>query len=235
MKPWRDVFTLAPIAARRHRTMSRPGSLERGGSSSRASSRGIALGALALAVFAAAVVAYLLLRDGEPSPGPLRAEENSQLSGWARTNRDFMFGVPVVRNHGDEPAVLERATFVRPTPGFRIVRTLVAGPRREANYIADSGVFPPTFSPLRDVHPLRGYRLPPRSSRGGERGAELVFVLRVRRPGRYAMSGVRLDYSVDGTDHRRTLPNSYAACAVPQGEPLPRRRCPPPPFAEGEL
>jgi len=199
------------------------------------SNRHVTLAALALVVLAGGLVAYLLLRDDGPSPGPLRAEEVSRLSGWARTNRDFMFGVPVVRNHGDEPAVLERATFVRPTPGLRIVRTLVAGPRRDANYIADSGVFPPTFSPLKDVHPLRGYRLPPRSSPSGERGAELVFVLRVRRSGRYAMSGVRLDYSIDGTEHRRTLPNTYAACAVPPGEPLPRRRCPLPPFPAGEL
>jgi hypothetical protein len=215
--------------------MSRPGSLEKRASSPRASSRRLALAALGLASIAAAVLAYFLLRDGEPSPGPLRAEENSQLSGWARPNRNFMFGVPVVRNHGDAPAVLERATFIQPTAGLRIVRTLVAGPRREANYIASSGVFPPTFSPLRDVHPLRGYRVQPRSERSGERGVELVFVLRVERPGRYEMSGVRLDYSVDGTDHRRTLPNSYAACAVPRGEPLPRRRCPPPPFVDAEL
>jgi hypothetical protein len=158
----------------------------------------------------------------------------SRLSGWARTNRDFMFGVPVVRNHGDEPAVLERATFIRPTPGLRIVRTLVAGPGREANYIGSSGLFPPTFSPLRDVHPLRGYRLPPHTKPAGERGAELVFVLGVRRPGRYAMRGVRLDYSVGATDHRRILPNSYAACVVPPGE-KPGRRCPLPPFAAGEL
>jgi hypothetical protein len=75
------------------------------------------------------------------------------------------------------------------------VRTLVAGPNREANYIADSGVFPPTFSPLRDVHPLTGDRLPPATEPAG------------------------------GTEHRRILPNSYAACAVPPGAKL-GRRCP---------
>jgi hypothetical protein len=215
------------------RSLTRPPErFERGGGWLAVSYRHLALAALAL--LAGAVLAFLLLRDGQPSPGPLRGEEDSRLSGWVRTNRDFMFGVPVVRNHGDEPAVLERATFVRPTPGLRIERTLVAGPRREANYIADSAVFPPTFSPLRDVHPLPGYRVLPRTEPGGERGVELVFVLRVRRPGRYAMSGVQLEYSVGGTEHRRILPNSYAACAVPPGARL-GRRCPLPPLAAGEL
>lgn len=198
-------------------------------------SRRVGLAVLAAAILSgAALLTYLLVRDEEPSPGPLQAEETSSLSFWVHTGRDFMYGVPVVRNNGDEPAVLERATFEDPTPGLRIVRTLVAGPRREANYIAGDRQFPPSFSPLRDVHPLSGYRVPPRGQPGGERGAELVFVLRVPRPGRYDMSGVQLDYTVDGTEHRRTLPNSYAACAVAQGAPLPRRRCPPPPLATDE-
>jgi hypothetical protein len=198
--------------------------------------RAAALADVALALVAAALLAYLLLDDGEPSPGPLRAEEDSRLSFWLHTGGDFMFGVPVVRNYGDEPAVLERATFIRPTPGLRIARTLVAGPRRDSNYIAGARDFPPSFSPLTDVHPLRGYRvLPTDTSPDWESGAELVFVLRVRGPGRYAMSGVQLDYSAGGSDHRRALPNSLAACAVPRTERLPRRRCPPPPLAEGEL
>ena len=181
------------------------------------SNRRVAIAAAVLALLAAALVAYLLARDGEPSPGPLRAEENSQLSGPARTNREFMYGVPVVRNEGDEPAVLESASFVDASPGLEIVRTLVAGPGRGANYIASSGRFPPRFSPLRDVHPLRGYRVPPQSEPAGERGAELVFVLRARRPGRYVTRGVRLDYSVGGDQHRRMLPNAFAACVASPG------------------
>jgi hypothetical protein len=136
------------------------------------------------------LLAYLLLRECEPSPGPLHEEEHSGLSMPARTDRE---------------------------------------------YIAGSRVSPPRFSPLRDVHPLRGCRVLPRStSPDWESGAELVLVLRARRPGRYAARGVRLDYSVGGDQHRRLLPNAFAVCVVPPAAKLPRE-CALPPRALWDL
>jgi hypothetical protein len=196
--------------------------------------RWAAVAACAIAIIAVAVL-VLVGDDGGRSPGPVVAEEANQLSSTVPTWREFMYGIPVVYNEGDEAAELERATFIQATPGLEIVQTLVAGPRREANLISGSRRFPPTFSRLRDTHPLSGYRLPPRTEPAGERGVELVFVLRAPRPGRYITRGVQLDYRVGDSEHRRVIPNAYAACAFPRGQELLERDCALPPEAMGEV
>lgn len=199
-------------------------------------SRRLALAAAVLLVGVGGVLLFIL-RDGGRSPGPVVVDEANRLSGSVPTGREFMYGIPVIYNDGDEPAVLERARFYRATPGLEIVKTLVAGPKRELNLVSSSRRWPAPkdFRPT-DLRPLRGYRLAPRSEPTGEFGVELVLVMRVRRPGRYITRGVQLDYRVGGDRHRRILPNGYAACAKPRGTDLlkgPFCRSPPP--ALGEL
>lgn len=183
---------------------------------------------LALAVLAAAgaVIAWLVLRDDDPSAGPLRQLEASSVGIPQRGGVPFGFGLPVAINHGTEPAVLERIELVDSTPGLDVVATHAGGPERRYFWFATSSKWPAPdlFS---DLHPVPGTVVEPRDEPAGERGVELVFVLRADKAGRYAFKAVSVDYRVGDTQHRTVIRNGLRACVVPRGQRRPR--CPPPP------
>lgn len=201
----------------------------------RRAARTVAVAAVLL-VIGVIVLAAVLLSGGndERTPGPIQAEEGNELGASVPVGREFMYGVPVIFNGGDEPATLEAARYVSPTPGLKVVKTYVAGPRREANYVAGSRSWP--AKSVTDLKPLAGYEVAPRKHAGGRRGVELVLVMRVARPGRYITRGVELDYEVGGSRHRRAMPNSFAACAFREaGRKLIERDCKLPPVSPVRL
>lgn len=166
--------------------------------------------------------------------GPVRVAEGNGLSTSAPVGKQFMFGVPVVYNQGDTPAELEAARFVEATPGMKVVKTYVAGPKRGAEYTASARSWPQRS--VTDLSSLNGYELAPERQKAGQRGAELVFVLQVEKPGRYVTRGAELDYKVDGKSYRRAIPSSLAVCGADQpNEQLVKLKCKFPPRAEGEL
>jgi hypothetical protein len=179
--------------------------------------------AVALIGVAIVAVAVWLLVFGGPggrSQGPLESYDVSSIGIGRHAGETFGYGLAVAFNRGDEVAVLDRIEIVDRPPGLRVLETQVAGRGRENGFLA-STIGPPERQ-IRDLHPVRGFRVPPDSTPDGEWGAELVFTLRADDPGRYAFTRVAVDYRVGDTEHRAVLRNGLAVCVTPRGEPRPR-------------
>jgi hypothetical protein len=63
-----------------------------------------------------------------------------------------------------------------------------------------------------DLHPVRGYVVPPASAHDGRRGVELVSVLRVDEPGEHQFTGVSVDYRIGGERYRTVLWEGAGIC-----------------------
>jgi hypothetical protein len=180
------------------------------------------LGAIVAAVLG--WVAYLSLRP--PTPGPLASDVAESLGIQRRVGETFTYGLPVVINAGDEPAVLSRIEPVDPTPGLRLLHTRIAGSKRTYFFFA-SGRWPDP-SRFTDLHPVSGFVVHPKHVKGWERGAELIFVMRADDPGRYEFDAVAVDYRVGDNEHRAVLEIGLGVC-VTKGRKLPNMRCKRPP------
>jgi hypothetical protein len=188
-------------------------------------SRGAA--ALAIGVVAVALVAWLaFLSVRPPTPGPLDNDAAESLGLQRRVGQTFTYGLPVVINTGDEPAVIDRIEPVDPTPGLRVVDTRMNGSERKYFFFA-SGDWP---DPTRytDLHPVPGFVVHPETAKGWERGAELIFALRADKPGRYVFRAVAVEYRVGGDEHRAVLDIGLGVC-VTKGRRMPSQRCNNPP------
>lgn len=184
------------------------------------------LAALAIAV-ALALVGWWGYREyGPTTPGPLARDVAESLGIQRRVGETFTFGMPVVTNSGDDPAVLERIEPVDPTPGLHLLHTRVSGLNRKFHSFA-SGRWPDP-SRFTDLHPVRGFVVHPRDVRGWERGAELIFVMRADKPGRYKFKAVAVEYRVGSREHRAILDIGLGVC-VTKGRKMPNKRCNNPP------
>lgn len=182
----------------------------------------VAIGVVALALVAS--LGFLSVRP--PTPGPLDNDVAESLGLQRRIGQTFTYGLPVVINTGDEPAVIDRIEPVDPTPGLRVVDTRMNGSDRKYFYFA-SGSWP---DPTRytDLHPVSGFVVHPETVKGWERGAELIFALRADDPGRYVFKAVAVEYRVGGNEHRAVLDIGLGVC-VTKGRRMPYRRCNNPP------
>jgi hypothetical protein len=181
--------------------------------------------ALMLLAIVAGVAAWLLLGGDEPvTPGPLGTGERSGVGVGQRAGVPFGYGLPVAVNRGSEPAVLDRIELVDPPAGLRVLETRVGGLERKYLWYASSTRWPDPerFS---DLQPVRGFRVPPQSAPGGDRGVELVFALQADKPGRYAFDRVAVAYHVGDRRHRAELTNGLRVCVAPPGQ-APTRNCP---------
>jgi hypothetical protein len=185
--------------------------------------------ALLSALVAAALVAVgvaVLGGDDEPSAGPLGSDDAQGLGFAQEVGRELTFGLPVAFNRGDKPAVLDRLSLVRVTPGLHLFATRVAGPRRRLLFQANDSRWP---SPsVTDQHPARGYQVAPQARPEGKRGVELLLGLRADKLGRYTAGGVQVDYHVGDTAHRSVLRSALRVCTVRKGVRPERHECPPP-------
>jgi hypothetical protein len=186
---------------------------------------------IALGLIVVVLVAWLGYRSVRPpTPGPLANDDIAESLGLERrTGQRFTFGMPVVINSGDDPAVLERIEPVDPTPGLRLLRTRVAGAKRKHFYFA-SGTWPDPTK-WADVHPVSGFVVQPETDEGWERGAELLFIMRADRPGRYEFDSVAVEYRVGGNEHRAELEIGLAVCVVKRPT-KPFKGCSPPSLDE---
>jgi hypothetical protein len=189
--------------------------------------RRAALGVTLVAVALLAWLGYRALRP--PTPGPLASDVAESLGIQRRTGETFTYGLPVVINSGDEPAVLSRIEPVDPTPGLRLLHTRIGGSERKFFYFA-SGKWPDP-SRFTDLHPVSGFVVHPKNVKGWERGAELIFVMRADDPGRYEFDAVAVEYRVGGNEHRAVLEIGLGVC-VTKGRRMPNKRCNDPPSLE---
>jgi hypothetical protein len=183
---------------------------------------------VAIALVAVALAAWLGYRTVRPpTPGPLANDDVAESLGiQRRIGETFTYGLPVVVNSGDEPAVLERIEPVDPTPGLRLEGTRISGFNRKYRSFS-SGRWPDP-SRFTDLHPVPGFVVHPANVSGWDRGAELIFVLRADRPGRYKFGAVAVDYRVGGNEHRAVLDIGLGVC-VTKGRKMPYRQCNRPP------
>jgi hypothetical protein len=187
--------------------------------------RRLAAAAAGIAVLAAAAL-WGSRELQAPTPGPLADDAAASLGIQRRVGETFTYGMPVVINSGDEPAVLERIEPVDATPGLKLLATRVSGSDRRFYFFA-SGRWPDP-SRFTDLHPVRGFVVHPRDVKGWDRGAELIFVMRADRPGRYKFKAVAVEYRVGSSEHRAVLDIGLGVC-VTKGRKMPNRRCDNPP------
>jgi hypothetical protein len=184
-----------------------------------------------LAIAAVLLLGWLVYRSVRPpTPGPLHNPEASSLGLVRKTGQTWGYGLPVVINTGDEPAVLTRIEIVDPPPGLRLVDTRVSGIRRKNYYFASSLTWPDRLGRFSDLHRVAGFEIQPENVAGWNRGAELIFAVRAEKPGRYVFRAVAVEYRVGGSEHRVILDNGLAVCVTRAGPGKPHKRgCDDPP------
>lgn len=64
-----------------------------------------------------------------------------------------------------------------------------------------------------DLRSVKGTEVLPLGSRLGDRGVEIVMVVRPARPGRYMITKLDVSYRVGRRDHRRTVIAGLSLCA----------------------
>lgn len=169
-----------------------------------------------IAVVVAVAVGVVLLFGGEadsPPRGPLGTESIVGMGVPQEIGRPFSIGLPVVYNRGDEPATIDRISLVEKSPGIEVLETHVAGVDRDIllNAFTYDWPAPRDYS---DLHPPRGYVVPPERSEDGKRGVELVFVLEVDGPGPHRFTGAQVDYSIGADAYRTVLWEGARICGV---------------------
>ena len=185
--------------------------------------RGLAVAAgIVLVAFAAW---WLLIRDATPSPGPLGSNELGVSDGIStyKLVGEFGFGQASVVNRGTAPAVLDRIRLVNASPGLEVFVTRVAGLKRSTGGTSFSDRWP-SPKDFEDLHPVAGFSVPPSTEPGADRGVELVFGLRTRKPGVYETQAVAVEYSVAGEEHLAYVPIATRICVVPDPQTLVRER-----------
>jgi hypothetical protein len=183
--------------------------------------------AAAVGVAALAAAVFWGYRELEaPTPGPLADDAAASLGIQRRVGETFTYGMPVVINSGDEPAVIDHIEPVDPTPGLKLLTTRISGSDRRFYFFA-SGRWPDP-SRFTDLHPVRGFVVHPKDVEGWDRGAELIFVMRADAPGRYEFTAVAVEYRVGDRQHRAVLDIGLGVC-VTRDRRLPDKRCDNPP------
>ena len=180
-------------------------------------------GALLVALLVAAGVWWVGIRD--PTPGPLANDISESIGIGRHPGEVWTYGNPTAYNTGHTPVVITRIWLVNPTPGLKVLVTRVAGPNRKFLALASDPRWP--AADLTDLHPVKGFQVAPQSEPAGDRGVELVFSLRVDKPGRYVARAVGVDYTVNGDRHRLYLSYGLGVCVTAASESL-DRNCPTP-------
>lgn len=122
------------------------------------------------------------------------------------------WGRTILINRGTEDAVIDDVRALDVPEGLEVVQTLIAGPKRKMLFQASTRVWPDPD--ITDLGSPRGARVAPLDTKAGERGAEIVLVLRPRRPGRYVISRIEVTYRVGRHKHRRIVRGVLALCAT---------------------
>jgi hypothetical protein len=194
----------------------------------RRKSTGIGL-AIIVVLAAATAAGFWLAGSAERSRGPLHGNGRESIGmGRVRVGQVVAYGQPLVFNGGSRPAVLKRIWLVDAPAELRVLETHVSGPARK--HLSSAGDFRWPTPEFQDLHPVRGFAVAPETEPAGERGAELVFVLRADKPGRLISRGIGVDYTVDGKAHRQFLTSGFAICPRAKGEKV-AMECAAPPLA----
>lgn len=166
---------------------------------------------VAVVLLIGALAAGLLLEQRRVTPGPLETMGIDGTGFGMEVGRTGSWGATVIYNTGDTEAVLERIRPIDVPAGLEIPEILIAGPKRRVLYVGSTRVWP--TDRLTDLQPVDGSVVPPVAKKEGNRGVEIVVVVRGRKPGRYVISRLEVTYRVGGRQHRRVVRGVLALCA----------------------
>lgn len=149
--------------------------------------------------------------------------------------KPFTFSEIIVRNFGEEPAVLDSVALVNSTEDIELVgamATLRLGQPLDWRGGAPTWPPPPTKK-MPELHPLEGFVVPPVDTPEGERGVQIAPGL-IAQPGNTGMfEAVAIDCHVGDVRYRYVYPYGLRTCAPPaefRAEDAPP--CVGPPFYE---
>lgn len=149
-------------------------------------------------------------REGK---GPLGGGSSTMVGLAVDLDAPFTYGAAGVENVTDDTAVLEAVRVRPPLPdGIEVVGTGATGPNRNVPTVNNSRKWP--ADSIKDaLHPLAGTEVPPRATKAGRAGIDLVFGLKVTKPGYWGFAQVDLDYRVGNKEYTVRLDHGVYVCA----------------------
>ena len=164
------------------------------------------------------IMAVLLVAcgGGSASPAPLASGAvTAEGIGTATGSPATWAGVMLV-NRGDAPLTLSAVEPVSLDAGLRVVgiQVRILGPDGDALGDPNPSVSGPGFPPVHRGVQVAGAVLEPVVPADERPLAEVLVGLVADRPGRYVLRGLRIRYTVDGSDREGTLAHAVAICAT---------------------
>ena len=170
------------------------------------------LGIAAVAVVAAAGVAFVSRDSRGASAGPLACNHcpttvNGLFVEDATANQ-FSFNVLSLTNSSSQPVTLDGVELEDPSSGVRVTKLAVANPGplsqlERASYNAK-------LFPAGTTTPLAGASIPPGTS--AKNGSVVVYLEVPASRGTYTISGLVLDYHQGSTRYQATYPEQARIC-----------------------
>jgi hypothetical protein len=145
--------------------------------------------------------------------GPVYTGSGTKTGFPVELNEPFTYGVITVSNRDGRAAVLT-ALRVKPRvpAGMEIIEVKVVGPNRKTAVIGTDRQYPPLeLAP--HLRPLKGAVVAPEDTPEGRSGTEIVFGLKVNRPGVFGFRQVELDYRIGAKPYTVVLEDGFVACA----------------------
>ena len=165
-------------------------------------------GVLAAVVVLTAAGAFGAARVRAVDTGPLETAGASVQAGvGARSlhvGQSFCYGLVVIRNASPRPATLQ-SVAVAGGEGVTVGPAHVMGSERDVT-TGTADACP------RQGRPLSGHVVPPRSGTGDDQGVQVLLPIRIDRPGKTRIDGVKIAYRVDGRTYVVEDPTDVVAC-----------------------
>ena len=166
-----------------------------------------------IAASLACLVAGCSVSREATSSGPLSlGNAPSGVSYSADPGSVLTFAANIATNTGDDPITLHSADLVEGDAGGVDVESVkvVALPGVGVTPIAITKGFPTPYLPVNQLRDVKGHIV---SGGAGADAVELVFVLRVTKPGRWNFTGVNVRYEVNGQQKTLEYPNFLVLCS----------------------
>jgi hypothetical protein len=179
--------------------------------------RWLTLAGVALVVVGLSTSVLITQDDGRKrhsfNKGPLGTGVDDRTAFPVSLNSPLTYGQAIVHNRSKKTVVLEAVRVRPPLPdGIEIIEVTVVGPNRHTASVGTEEAYPSPY--LKDVlRPLRGAKVPPETTKAGEAGVEIVFGLKVTKPGYYGFREFDLDYHIGSKEYTVRMRNGFIACA----------------------
>ena len=169
------------------------------------------LGIAAVAVVAAAGVAFVSRDSRGASAGPLACHHcPTNVNGLCpdASANQFTFNVLPLTNSSSEPVTLDGVQLKNPSSGVRVTKLAVAKPGTLSQL--ERAAYNAKLFPAGSTKPLPGGSIPPGTS--ANNGSIVVYLEVPAKRGTYTISGLVLDYHQGSTKYQATYPEQARIC-----------------------